>query len=62
VLKLRIDETGKVYSATIFRSSGSNNIDEPVKLAAYSWWFEPAKDQNGKPTKDVILFTVGFLN
>jgi TonB family protein len=62
VLKLRIDETGKVYSATIFRSSGSNNIDEPVKLAAYTWWFEPAKDQNGKPTKDVILFTVGFLN
>jgi TonB family protein len=62
VLKLRIDETGKIISATIFRSSGSNSIDQPVKLAAYNWWFEPAKDQNGKPVKDVILFTVGFLD
>jgi TonB family protein len=62
VLKLKIDETGHITSATIFRSSGSNSIDEPVKLAAYNWWFEPAKDQTGKPVKDVILFTVGFLN
>src|SRR5450432_2438393 len=56
VLKLKLDETGKVNSATIFRSSGSNNVDEPVKLAAYNWWFEPAKDARGKPVKDVILF------
>jgi TonB family protein len=62
VLKLKIDKTGNVISATIFRSSGSNNIDEPIKVAAYKWWFEPAKDRDGKSVDDVILFAVGILN
>ena len=61
VLKLKLDETGHVTSATIFRSSGSTSVDEPVKIAAYKWWFEPAKNSAGKPIKDVILFTVGFI-
>ena len=61
VLELQLDETGQVISATVIKSSGSNSIDEPCKLAAYSWWFEPAKDATGKPIKDVIKFTIKFF-
>jgi TonB family protein len=61
VLKLKIDETGKVISADIYRSSGSTDVDQPCKLAAYNWWFEPLKDKAGKPSSDVILFTIRFL-
>ncbi|HEY7089106.1 MAG TPA: TonB family protein [Tepidisphaeraceae bacterium] len=61
VLKIKIDETGKVTSADIYRSSGSNEVDQPCKLAAYNWWFEPAKDKAGKPVKDVILFAIRFI-
>jgi TonB family protein len=60
-LELQLDETGQVISATIIQSSGSQSIDQPTRLAAYSWWFEPAKDASGKPTKDVIRFTVKYL-
>src|SRR5207248_363837 len=49
ILKLKIDETGKVTSSTIFRSSGSISIDQPCVLASYGWWFEPLKDEAGKP-------------
>lgn len=61
VLELQLDETGQVISAVVVKSSGSNSIDQPCRLAAYSWWFEPAKDANGKPIKDVIMFTVKFF-
>jgi len=61
VLELQLDETGQVISATVIKSSGSNSIDEPCKLAAYSWWFEPAKDATGKPIKDEIKFTIKFF-
>lgn len=61
VLKLKIDPTGKVTSAEIYRSSGSNEIDQPCKLAAYDWWFEPARDRDGKAVEDVILFAIRFI-
>ena len=61
VLKIHVDETGKVTSADVFRSSGSADVDQPCKLAAYNWWFEPAKDKAGKPIKDVILFAIRFI-
>jgi TonB family protein len=61
VLKLKLDETGKVTSAEVFRSSGSLAVDQPCQIAAYSWWFEPLKNPEGKPIKDVILFTIRFI-
>ena len=61
VLKISIDETGKVVSASVYRSSGSIHIDQPCQLAAYEWWFEPLKDKSGKPQKDVILFAISFI-
>lgn len=61
VLKLTTDITGNVTNAEVYRSSGSNNIDQPCKLAAYNWWFEPPKDSQGKPVDDVFLFSIRFL-
>ncbi|HVT90001.1 MAG TPA: TonB family protein [Tepidisphaeraceae bacterium] len=61
VLKIKIDSTGKVINAEIFRSSGSSSVDQPCKLAAYEWWFEPPKDAAGNPTGDVILFAIRFI-
>ncbi|HWP41462.1 MAG TPA: energy transducer TonB [Tepidisphaeraceae bacterium] len=61
VLKLTIDPAGRVVSASVYRSSGSNEVDQPCKLAAYDWWFEPARDPSGQPTWDVILFSIRFF-
>lgn len=61
VLKIKTDATGKVTSAEVYRSSGSNSVDQPCKLAAYNWWFEPPKDKDGKPKPDVILFAIRFI-
>lgn len=60
ILKLTLNESGNVISADVYRSSGSPNIDQPCQIAAYNWWFEPLKDKNGKPMKDVILFGLNF--
>jgi TonB family protein len=61
VLELQLDETGHVSDSIVIKSSGSNSIDQPCRLAAYSWWFEPAKDAAGKPIRDVIKFTIKFF-
>jgi TonB family protein len=61
VLSLRIDETGKVVSADILRSSGTNQLDLPTQQAMYEWWFEPSKDKDGKPVPDILVFTMGFI-
>jgi TonB family protein len=60
-LDLQIDETGNVVSATVVKSSGSDSIDQPCRLAAYQWWFEPAKDALGRAKKDDIKFTLKFF-
>lgn len=61
VLKLHIDAAGNVEKVEILKSSGSINIDQPTLIAAYRWWFEPAKDSAGRPKKDVIRFTCRFV-
>jgi len=40
-MKLTIDPDGKVIRAEVLQSSGSNEIDNPIGLEAYNWWFEP---------------------
>ena len=47
VLDLQIDPTGQVISAIITKSSGSDGVDQACRVAAYEWWFEPAKDSAG---------------
>ena len=44
----------------VLKSSGSRDIDQACKVAAYQWWLEPTKDKSGKPIKDVVPFTIGF--
>ena len=60
VLKVAIDETGKVTSVDVLKSTGSDLVDQPVTVAMYKWWFEPATDANGKPAPDVIVFPISW--
>jgi hypothetical protein len=59
-LKVAIDETGKVVSVDVIRSSGSNEIDLPCQRAMYDWWIEPAKGADGKPMADVMVWDMAF--
>jgi TonB family protein len=61
VLRLYLKPDGNVEKVEIVKSSGSINIDQPTRIAAYKWWFEPAKDSLGRPRGDVIEFTCRFV-
>lgn len=61
VLEIHTSPTGKVTDVSIAKSSGSDNIDGPVRLAAYDWWFEPPKDPSGQPLPSEFLFTVSIV-
>jgi hypothetical protein len=59
-LGLIVDERGNVIHADIVKTSGSSDIDQECKVAAYKFWIEPSKDASGKPIKAVILFGMEF--
>ncbi len=59
-LKLTLDEAGKVIRVDIERSSGSNDIDQPIFLAAHEWTFEPDKSATGIPKKTTFTITCGY--
>jgi TonB family protein len=61
-LAISTDATGKVSDVAVRKSSGSQNIDQPVRVAAYEWWFEPPRDSAGHPVPDHIKFTVSFVD
>ena len=60
VLKVAVDATGKVTNVEVARSSGSNEIDQPCRVAMYDWWFEPKKDASGRAVADRFQFTISF--
>jgi len=60
VFRVAVDETGKVTDVRIIRSSGSNEVDLPTKVALYEWWIEPLKDKQGRPRPDVIQLTISW--
>ena len=60
VLKVAVDATGKVTDVDVVKSSGSNEVDQPCRVAMYDWWFEPKKDATGKAVPDVFQFTISF--
>jgi TonB family protein len=60
VLKITIDATGKVTAVDVIRSTGSNLVDQPVKIAMYQWWFEPPKGPDGKPVGDTVMFPISW--
>ena len=59
-LRVAIDATGKVTGVDVVRSSGSNEIDQPCRVAMYDWWFEPKKNAAGHAVPDRFDFTIGF--
>ena len=60
VLKLRIDATGKVVAVDVVHSTGSDSIDQPVKLVMYQWWFEPQKGPTGQAIAETIVFPISW--
>lgn len=60
VLQIDIDATGKVTGVEITKSSGSNEIDQPTRVAVYDWWFEPKKNAEGLPVSDQVQFTISW--
>ncbi|HEV2292928.1 MAG TPA: hypothetical protein VGR35_03680 [Tepidisphaeraceae bacterium] len=58
VLKIAIDATGRVRSVDVLHSTGSNLIDQPVKLVLYEWWFEPSIGADGQATADTIVLPI----
>lgn len=59
-LEVRADETGTVRDVRITHSSGSNEVDQPCKLAMYQWWFEPPRDRTGRARPAVMTWTIHF--
>jgi protein TonB len=60
VLKVSVDAAGKVTDVQVAKSSGSNEIDQPCRVAMYDWWFEPKKDASGHAVADKFQFTISF--
>jgi TonB family protein len=60
VMSVKTDETGKVTSVEILRSSGIKDIDQPSLLAMYEFWIEPPKGKDGKPKSDVMIWEFVF--
>ena len=60
LLKVSIDETGKVTNVEVAKSSGSNEIDQPCRVAMYEWWFEPKRASDGRAVPDVFQFGISF--
>ena len=60
VLKVSVDATGKVTDVQVAKSSGSNEIDQPCRVAMYDWWFEPKKNAEGRAVPDKFQFTISF--
>jgi hypothetical protein len=60
VLRLSTDEAGKVVDVSWppVQSSGSNEIDTPVYVAAWHWWFEPPKDKDGRARPDTFRYGI----
>jgi hypothetical protein len=60
VLRLHLDAIGNVTRVDIAKSSGSPDVDQPCKVAAYQWWLEPTRDKAGHPIADVVPFVIRF--
>ena len=60
LLKVAVDETGKVTNVEVAKSSGSNEIDQPCRVAMYEWWFEPKRGPDGRAVPDLFQFGISF--
>jgi TonB family protein len=60
VLKVSIDGKGKVTDVEVLESTGSAKVDQPVTVAMYQWWFEPARGAGGKSVDDVLIIPISW--
>lgn len=58
-LRLVIDGAGNVVRSTVVQSSGSSEIDNPIRLATYNWYFDPGTPE--KPLPREFPFTVTVI-
>lgn len=59
-LDVSIDESGRVTGVQVAKSSGSNEVDQPTRVAMYDWWFEPKRDPSGGAVPDRFQFTISW--
>lgn len=59
LLRLSIDETGKVTKVTVERSSGYEILDGAAVAAVRTWQAEPAR-RSGRPVKTIQLLPMQF--
>lgn len=59
-LGLHLDAAGHVVRVEVLRSSGSNDIDQPLVVAAYAWWFEPRTDAAHRGQPEKVRMTIRF--
>jgi protein TonB len=57
-LKVKTDAEGNVRDVKVLRTSGSNEIDQPCRVAVFDWWFEPPKNAAGQPIPDALVFNI----
>lgn len=58
VVKISVDNTGRVRDVKVVKSSGSSEVDQPCQLAIYDWWFEPPHDKSGRPLATELVWTL----
>lgn len=58
-VRIDVDATGSLQSATIFRSSGFQVLDEAALSSVSAWTFQPAQ-RNGRPTASSVIIPVEF--
>lgn len=57
-VRLHVNPAGGIKRVDIVQSTGSESVDQAVKLALYQWWVEPLKDNSGTEIADVIEFPI----
>lgn len=60
VLRVELDESGRVENVAVLRSSGSGRLDEAARTAVAAWHCRPAQRQ-GQPVRAVALQTLAFV-
>jgi protein TonB len=59
VLRVELDETGRVSTAQVVTSSGSNRLDAAALAAVRTWRCQPAQ-RDGQPVRSVATQPFNF--
>lgn len=56
--KVRIDAHGKVIWTDVIKSNGTENINQPIRVALYAWEFEPSIPGEPLPEEFTVTITI----